>query len=239
MSRTNPFATRFIEPGALEYYVVPVHCQADKSRSEQSLEDLSTQSLEGLVAKFRNGLNRRAAVVGPHGTGKSTLLHALVPRLGVLERQCFPDWFTLPKDRSHDLNAKSGDRVRWFQLQSGTATTSQLLSDHRDWTERSIILVDGYEQLSQWQRWRLNRSLKSKGAGLLATAHSRPFGIPALYETPEIESVREIVIRRLLVHQPELIEQALAIPVSPANTTNLREHLFDLYDWFESLDRVG
>jgi hypothetical protein len=59
---SNPFSTRFIRPGALDYF---------------ALESVSTKSL---VAKLQeNGW--QGAIVGPHGAGKTTLLTALAAEL--------------------------------------------------------------------------------------------------------------------------------------------------------------
>jgi hypothetical protein len=59
---TNPFATRHIRPGALDFLFPP------------------DQSAAGLVEQLR-AANWIGQIVGPHGSGKSTLLAALVPAL--------------------------------------------------------------------------------------------------------------------------------------------------------------
>ncbi len=59
---TNPFATRFVRPGALEYLFPP-------GVSAASVVD-------ALAANAWRG-----QIVGPHGSGKSTLLHALTEEL--------------------------------------------------------------------------------------------------------------------------------------------------------------
>lgn len=67
-SQVNPFATRYVQPGMVAWFAT------------------DTQSLATLERRFIGELGCRAAIVGPHGTGKSTLLEHLVPKLG---RVCY------------------------------------------------------------------------------------------------------------------------------------------------------
>lgn len=66
--RSNPFATRFTRPGAIEF-LFP-----------------DGQSPQTVVAALR-GENWWGEIVGPHGSGKSTLLAALLPELVSHDRQ--------------------------------------------------------------------------------------------------------------------------------------------------------
>jgi hypothetical protein len=61
-SHTNPFATRFIKPGALPFLFTP------------------GESPETLVTRLKAN-HWQGEIVAPHGSGKSTLLAALVPQL--------------------------------------------------------------------------------------------------------------------------------------------------------------
>src|SRR5437016_5663581 len=65
---TNPFSTRFVRPGAL-----PFRFSAG-------------QTAASLVARLHE-LHWRAQIVGPHGTGKSTLLAALLPEIEAAGQQ--------------------------------------------------------------------------------------------------------------------------------------------------------
>jgi len=58
----NPFSTRFVRPGAIEYLFS------------------DGQSAAGLIERLRTN-NWQGQIVGPHGSGKSTLLAALVEPL--------------------------------------------------------------------------------------------------------------------------------------------------------------
>lgn len=59
----NPFATCWTRPGALPY------------------ESVSDSGVEPVLARLK-AANWRGQIVGPHGAGKSTLMHALRERLG-------------------------------------------------------------------------------------------------------------------------------------------------------------
>src|SRR5258707_1037455 len=59
---SNPFSTRFVRPGAIPYQF-PERVTADS-----------------LVEQLRSQ-NCRGAIIGPHGTGKSTLLATLIPAI--------------------------------------------------------------------------------------------------------------------------------------------------------------
>src|ERR1700752_1716028 len=57
---TNPFATRWVRPGAVPYHFT------------------DGTNAPGLIASLKAN-HWRGAIIGPHGSGKSTLLATLVP----------------------------------------------------------------------------------------------------------------------------------------------------------------
>ena len=73
-SRRNPFNTRRVRPGAIEY-LFPPGCSA-----RQLVDQLAAEQWWG-------------EIVGPHGCGKSTLLHSLLPLLKEAGRNT--EWVTL------------------------------------------------------------------------------------------------------------------------------------------------
>src|ERR1043166_2761834 len=99
-----------------------------------------------LVDKLAS-FNWLGQVVGPHGSGKSTLLVALVAEI---ERR--------------------GRRVALFVLHDGQRRLPEefqtLPSD-----SGLMVVIDGYEQLGWWSRWRLLRVVRRRGWGLLVTTH--------------------------------------------------------------------
>lgn len=144
-------------------------------------------------------------IIGPHGSGKSTLLAALLPHL----------------------------------RQRQTVVTVELHTDRRRWPDLAplpppaLLVVDGFEQLSWWTRWRVRSLCRRWGWGLLVTAHA-DMGLPLLHRTGVDPSVAHEIVAALLspdeqhLCAPDHLEQALA-----RHRGNLRDVLFDLYDIYE------
>jgi hypothetical protein len=90
-SRTNPFATRYTRPGAIEFVFV------DGQSAASLVEKLRQQSWWG-------------AILGPHGAGKSTLLETLEPALAEAGRQIVH--FSL-HDNERSLPVHASDAASW------------------------------------------------------------------------------------------------------------------------------
>ncbi|MBI5385572.1 MAG: hypothetical protein HZA90_12910 [Verrucomicrobia bacterium] len=155
-----------------------------------------------------DALDFRAAIVGPKGTGKTTLLEDLAPRLRSLgftpkplrldeEHRVFPDGF--------------------------------LPNFFADLGSRDIILLDGAEQLPRWHWWRFRRWSR-EGRGLIVTAH-RPGLLPVLIECRTTPELLDGVLTELLGEVgPELRERGRRL--FQQHRGNLREVLRSLYDDF-------
>lgn len=191
---SNPFATRFIKPGAVPY-LFP-----------------AGESAEGLIERLR-AANWQGEIVAPHGSGKSTLLAAL----------------ELP------LQSAGLTLIR-VTLRAGESALPAELNNWQEWTGNTLIIVDGYEQLSWWSRNKLAYRCRQRGAGLLVTSHAAT-GLPRLLEIQNNLATAEQVVRQLGVSDEimprELIEQAYH-----ACDGNLREMLFRLYDVYERMRSV-
>jgi hypothetical protein len=190
-ARDNPFAVQRVH--AIRYRLAGV-----------TWEEL----LESLAA-----LGFRAALVGPHGHGKTTLLEELGARL-----------------------AERGFRIRTATLRQGErrlgAERSAAL--FRDPDPRDLLLVDGAEQLDALSWWTL-RLRGRAAAGLIVTSH-QPGLLPTLHEcrtTPELlagivaelagradgEEVAELFARHggdLRLALRELYDRAAGITWTPA-----------------------
>jgi hypothetical protein len=167
------------------------------------------ESAAALVDRLRSS-RWWGEVVGPHGSGKSTLLHTLVPAIRA-----------------------AGREVRWLRFQGGTLIDSQMMSFS---LPRSVVVIDGFEQLSWFERLRWRLLCRWWRSGLLVTAH-QPVGLPALYETQVDGQLAQHVSRVLLdanSHEISTCEISLAFAASPGN---LRDALFRLYDVFEQRRR--
>jgi hypothetical protein len=127
------------------------------------------QSWAAIDAAFARH-DRRGAVVGPHGSGKTTFLETLARRL----RESGEDVAPLFINRQRRSIAPA-----YF-----TALT-----------DRTIILFDGAEQLGPiaWRRF-LNRTRHTRG--LIVTAH-RISRLPTLFETDASPTVLQRCIERL------------------------------------------
>src|SRR5436190_6874871 len=152
---SNPFATRFTRPGAIPYLFPP------------------GQSAVGLLDVLRNH-DWWGEIIGPHGSGKSSLLAELLPLLEA-----------------------PGRRVEVYSLHQGDRTLPMSKAVVKAWNQETQIIVDGYEQLSWWSKRRLQGWAKAHGAGLLITAHE-PMGLPSLFRTqPTLDLARKIVSKLL------------------------------------------
>ena len=184
---SNPFATRFTRPGAIEFLF-----QAE-------------ESLDSLVGKLRDQ-GWWGQILGPHGSGKSTLLAALEPKLAEacreVERRSL-----VGGQRKLDLPARL--------------------------TSNTILLIDGFEQLSWWSRWKVKAACRRRGAGLLVTAHA-DLGLPTIYATqPSLELARRLVGRLLPPGDTMLTDADLAAAYA-RHPDNLREMLFSLFDLYQA-----
>jgi hypothetical protein len=148
-------------------------------------------------------------IVGAHGTGKSALLAAMVPVLEqhgqrVLLVELHDNQRRLP------LDPKREHRIRPFTL----------------------LLIDGYEQLSRWSRFRLTRLCRRRNWGLLVTAHDS-VGLPHLYRSVITPESAERVVAQMMIGLPPLLTNREVSDCLARHHGDLREMLFELYDLYE------
>ena len=215
----NPFATCWTKPGALAYRFSDVE---------------SAEQLVSLLASRK----WCSAIVGPHGSGKSTLLEALKPVLAAAG--CHIVFVSL-----HDRERRLPPSV-WQDLKH---TSEPLDSPRRDKPagslpiprdNRRLLIVDGYEQLSFLERWRVARYCRSQSIGVLVTSHTPvqfPTHIPTLISTaPDRALVSQLVAD--LANEVSTPITAEDVAASHAcHGSNVREIFFDLYDRHEQRRR--
>ncbi len=184
----NPFCSRRIRPGARPF-LFP-----------------GRENVARLVDRLAENA-WRGQIVGPHGSGKSTLIAALLPEI---------------EQRGRDpLVVELHDGCRRLPI----SLTSALLPP-------ALLIVDGYEQLSRFSRLRLKRFCRRTGSGLLATAHA-PVGLPDLFRPrADVELARRIVEQCTEGYDSGIATEAVAERFT-RHGGNLREMLFDLYDVYE------
>lgn len=153
-------------------------------------------------------------IVGAHGSGKSSLLAALSPALNA--ERCVIS-----------LTLHDGER----RLDSGWRHRKPL-------DAHSLVVVDGYEQLSRWNKFRLKWICRRRSAGLLVTAHAN-VGLPTLFETATDVPTAQRIVTGLLMPGDQTIGLGDIAQAWKARAGNLREALFDLYDLYEQRRGTG
>jgi hypothetical protein len=233
----NPFATRYVRPGRIDY-----RFQAGQD-AERLIERLRSQHWWG-------------EIVGPHGSGKSTLvetlceqlervgrhavmirLHAVTP-LRILGVGFRCTWPFAPRTSAFSRSEKPricepcSVKMLNSVIHAGAGRPSGITSTGRPWSAATQIVADGYEQLGRLGRARLRWAVRRAGGGLLVTAHT-PIGLPSLLHTaPDLGTVQAIA-RTLLGDEAAKISDRDVAASFADHQGNVREVLFDLYDLYE------
>lgn len=187
---SNPFCTRFIRPGAIPF----------RFPQDQNADDL--------VQRLRAGL--RGAIVGPHGTGKSTLITTLMPTLRhafggrVLRQQC-----------------SSQGRIRLAELHRMIARAGD-----------GLLVIDGFERLSRPQRILFRLALARSNCALLVTTHQPYAWLPVVWRTEIEDRLALGLTAELLVGQAEYYQRGMKVfqRLWAQRRPNLRETWFAMYD---------
>lgn len=192
----NPFSSRFIRPGARRYLFPP----------NESINSV----LERLVEK------RIVQIVGPHGSGKSTLV---------------------------EMICQSSDYDFAKVVISSSRPKNEAFKEIRNKIEASsqdkLLVIDGIEQLKVSQRSRIIAKCKMQKLLLLVTTHVS-VGVDTLMQTSTSFNVfRQIVDEMLnerldsVSRDADLIETTDIEWAFKNSFPDLREALFELYDVFE------
>jgi hypothetical protein len=175
------------------------------------------QSADALVERLRAS-GWWGEIVGPHGSGKSALLSALAPRLD-----------------------QAGRSLLIVELHDGQRRLPPGVLDRSERPAETLLIVDGYEQLSWWSRWRLKQTCRLRGWGLLVATH-RPAGLPRLATTrTDLDLARHIVAYLLgraageggsggRAARADAVTDQDVIECFASSGGDLREMLFMLYD---------
>jgi hypothetical protein len=186
---SNPFATRFVRPGSVPY----LFGDGQNARS---------------VVRALKQCGWRGAIVGPHGSGKTTSLYTLLPELIAEDRN--PVLMTL-----HDTQRRLLSSVRLRCLD-----------------KKTVLIIDGYEQLNRASRALIWIYQRLRRFGLLVTAHA-DVRLPILCRTQGDLSVLHRLIEEELPRHGGYIARHEIDCAFERCGGNLREALFDLYDLFE------
>lgn len=190
----NPFSTRYHTTGSLPYL------DGDKILAAEDLYDT-------MIAR-----NLPAQIVGPRGTGKSTLMRTLAR----IARQHALKLIQLSEDKRRLPSA-------WWYL-GDTDTSIQ-------W-----VFVDGAEQLYRRRFAWLRRTCQKRSLGLLITTH-RQLGLSTLRENIVDEKTSHSIVTEVLARCPQaptLVRPDEAPGALLACGGDMREALFHIYDLYES-----
>lgn len=192
---TNPFATRHTRPGA----IVPLD---ERGRA---------RNLEKLLAVIAR-LGGSAAITGPHGTGKSTLLVALA-----------------------NVLADRGERVTSLRVRS-PSDLGGVIGGLNRMPAGGILCLDGWERLGRLASLLVVLWARRRGVRLIVTNH-RPGLLPTIVQTRgTLPLLAEIVER--LPSDGGLLTSADLSAAFARHQGNLRESLADLYDRVEERRRA-
>ena len=201
----NPFSSRFIRPGAIDYALT------------------TEQTWAELIGSLETG--GRFFIDGPHGSGKSTFLHALLRRWVDCDQ-------TVEGARSATLmrvgpNRRVVEQSRWGD------------GDRSD--PAHLICVDGWDHWSWWWRrrwnWSRQRLLVTTHRPLIARAPTSAWGQWRRLYTPQTTRPE---FHNIVAELQGNADNRLRLPVAIVDRAfdehrgNLREALFALYDEFES-----
>lgn len=228
--KSNPLSTRFVAPGKLAW------------------RDSPGQSLSELVTRFTEQLHWRAAIVGPHGSGKSTFLENFVPLLGTIElraaaydeskgalaNRAGANGADSDRDLPGNNESPGARRSVWLKMRGRAQSRRLLFQTYRHWASRDCVLViDGYEQLSPVARGAALMLTRINGAGMLLTSHKKT-ALPTLVETkvdvPLAQELLDELLPEDLEERTKFLEAQRLEQLLAKHHGNLREVFMELYD---------
>ncbi|MEC8474288.1 MAG: hypothetical protein VXZ38_06555 [Planctomycetota bacterium] len=226
--KSNPFATRYTRPGAITYQFslesrsdLPLFGAACLSPSEfaskaPSDADAALCEIIGRLKAHQGNL-----IVGPHGTGKTTLLHSLLDSLRCSYRRV--DFLK--------LDGRCGAWMRRFQ--DRVVLHAKVHGRLKRMQRGDLMILDGFEQLNAIFRWLVLLIARRNGFTVLATGHKPIFGMQIIFETAINPNLIHHLSMQLLHSSPDEIRKEVQDWLTQYDlneVSNLRELWFELYD---------
>ena len=222
----NPFSVGYVQPGSVPYFFEPefierirqsassLYVQAFAEAFQKQMELTTWIGCRYLGEKFA-AAGFRGQVVGPHGSGKSTMTESFAKYLALTEI----------------------DVIRSVVHRGTRVPPAELLAelDRHPAAEspKTVVIFDGYEQLGTLGRLRLRRLCRSKNFGLLITAHKPQwFAGPVLYRTATSDETLEKLVSYLLDDSRRYPGETILRELRRRHKNNVRAILDGLYDWW-------
>lgn len=192
----------------------------DRERSK--IADVRPHDLDMVLDRMVRG--QAHLIVGPHGTGKTTLLHSLLTPLNCSYQSCC----LLRLDGAFGRGLQ-----RWTHaIRSGRIVLSAMVRLPRG----SLLILDGLEQLGPMARGALLIFAKVKFVTLLGTSHRSIFGMKVIHKTAINPRLILELTDHLLRDVPHGIRSEVEGWISSydlQHVSNLREFWFELYDFVQ------
>jgi len=136
----------------------------------------------------------------------------------------------------HPAIERSDRSVCTIELHDGQRRIGVNLEDTVDVDTPAVLVIDGYEQLGRLSRWKVKRFCRQHRLGLLVTAHT-PVGLPDLFETTVTVELAQKIVEQLQGESARCVTaEDVALRFSH-HKGDLRETLFDLYDFHQQRRR--
>ena len=223
---SNPFCTRFVRPGVIPY-LLPLGGAQPASTDKDALAQITRLADQIQQTHF-------SLIVGPHGSGKSTLiasLHSVLADSGNISG-CKK---TIGRVQlCDDANSQNQGRFKFWTRWRSRRQNHLLVRQHqRGLPVGAILIVDGLEQLSAWSRVRLRLTAVVSHQHLLGTSHHDLPGFKTIYRTQLTADLIVSLTERLLIGVEPTICQAVWHHLESCDlsrVSNLRDFWFELYD---------
>lgn len=209
----NPFNSRATRPGAIPYRYV-------SALNDVTNDVARRQTLDAVLQVLRS--RRFGQIVGPHGTGKSTLLFDWASELAI----AFPGGQWIQLTRNTEAGWWAGGRHR---LDNRAA----VLRLQRSVRSGGLLVIDGGEQLSWLTRRQLRKAIDAAHQYCLITTHRAVAGFATVHQT----STDPVIVRELAAGLLGSNEHPMLSNIPFESVGDVRQLWSTLYDRHQRIHR--